>query len=135
MMMVEDRSKVIWIMKKTLKQMVGEGMVGKGKNTLGLFNLDQQMFQHFLKSPPSSSFSGEQSRCSLCQGQPTPGDHYEDGANAALDKGDYCDDDDDDDTNYDKNHSDNGHDGYDNEDSVNDDDEDDDDDDNYLMFL
>ena len=94
------------------------------------------MFQHFLKSRPSSSFSGEQSRCSLCQGQPTPGDHYEDGANAALDKGDYCDDDDDDDdTNYDKNHSDNGHDGYDNEDSVNDDDEDDDDDDNYLMFL
>ena len=55
------------------------------------------MFQHFLKSRPSSSFSGEQSRCSLCQGQPTPGDHYEDDGNAAPDKGDYGDDDDDDD--------------------------------------
>ena len=30
-MMVKDMSKVIWIMKKTLKQMLGEGMVVKGK--------------------------------------------------------------------------------------------------------
>ena len=73
------------------------------------------MFQFVLKIRPSSSFSGEQSRCSRCQGQPTPGDHHEDAAHAAADG----------DKNYANNNSDDGHD---DEDGVVDDDD-------YLMFL